>query len=35
VQAETDGSVETAFVDQGYTGEKPAKATDANGIALS
>ncbi len=34
VQAETDGSVETAFVDQGYTGEKPAKAADANGIAL-
>lgn len=34
VQAETDGSVEKAFVDQGYTGEKPAKAAEANGIAL-
>ena len=34
VQAETDGSVETAFVDQGDTGERPAKAADANGIEL-
>jgi transposase len=34
VQAETDGSVETAFVDQGYTGEKPAAAAQAPGIAL-
>jgi transposase len=34
VQAETDGSVETAFVDQGYTGEKPAAAAQAHGIAL-
>lgn len=34
VQAETDGSVEKAFVDQGYTGEKPAKAARANGIEL-
>ncbi len=34
VQAETDGSVEKAFVDQGYTGDKPARAAAANGIAL-
>src|SRR3954462_1475 len=34
VQAETDGSVETAFVDQGYTGEKPAAAAQAHGITL-
>ncbi|ACA17341.1 transposase IS4 family protein [Methylobacterium sp. 4-46] len=34
VQAETDGGVEKAFVDQGYTGEKAATAAQANGIAL-
>lgn len=34
VQAETDGSVETAFVEQGDTGERPAKAADANGVEL-
>lgn len=34
VQAETDGSLEKAFVDQGYTGEKAAAAAEANGIVL-
>lgn len=34
VQAATGESVEVAFVDQGYTGEKPAKAARANGIEL-
>jgi transposase len=35
VQAETGRSVELAFVDQGYTGEKPAAAAKKKGIALS
>jgi len=34
VQAATGESVEIAFVDQGYTGEKPAAAARAHGIAL-
>lgn len=34
VQAETDGHVETGFVDQGYTGDKPAAAARAHGIDL-
>ena len=34
VQAETDGSVEKGFVDQGYTGEGAADAARAHGIAL-
>jgi transposase len=34
VQAETDGSVEMAFVDQGYTGDKPAAAACEHGIDL-
>lgn len=34
VQAETGGSVELAFVDQGYCGPKPAAAASAHGIAL-
>jgi len=34
VQAETDGNVETAFVDQGDTGGKAAAAARAHGIAL-
>ena len=34
VQAETDGSVETGFVDQGYTGARAADAAQAHGIAL-
>ena len=34
VQAETDGSVEVAFVDQGYSGPKPAAAAKAHGIDL-
>ena len=34
VQAETDGSVEKAFADQGYTGERAAEAAQAHGIAL-
>ena len=34
VQAETGKSVEVAFVDQGYTGEKPAAAAAEHGIAL-
>lgn len=34
VQAETGGSVETAFVDQGYTGARAAEAARAHGIDL-
>ena len=34
VQAATGASVELAFVDQGYTGEKPAAAAQEHGIAL-
>jgi transposase len=34
VQAATGESVEVAFVDQGYTGEKPAAAARERGIAL-
>ncbi|GAB0120180.1 hypothetical protein Acid7E03_42520 [Acidisoma sp. 7E03] len=34
IQAATDQSVELAFVDQGYTGERPATAAALHGIAL-
>jgi transposase len=34
VQAVTGGSVELAYVDQGYTGEEPATAAAAHGIRL-
>src|SRR5438067_2089925 len=34
VQAVTDGSVEVAFVDQGYTGPAPAEEAAAHGIRL-
>jgi transposase len=34
VQAETGETVEIAFVDQGYTGEKAAEAAEAHGIKL-
>jgi len=34
IQAATDQNVEVAFVDQGYTGEKPAKAAKEQGIEL-
>src|SRR3954467_8647785 len=34
VQAMTDGHVELAFVDQGYTGERPAAAAQDKGIRL-
>lgn len=34
IQAETGQSVEVAFVDQGYTGDKPAMAAAEHGIAL-
>ena len=34
VQAQTQDSVDLAFVDQGYSGPKPATAARANGIAL-
>ena len=34
VQAATGESVEVAFVDQGYTGEEPAEAANAQGIRL-
>jgi transposase len=34
VQTVTGGTVEVAFVDQGYTGEDPAEAADAHGIEL-
>ena len=35
VQDATGGNVELAFVDQGYTGERPAEAAQAQGIALA
>jgi transposase len=35
VQAATGASVEMAFVDQGYVGERPAAAAEAHGIALA
>jgi transposase len=35
VQAATGGTVEVAFVDQGYTGEEPAAAAAAHGIRLA
>jgi transposase len=35
IQEETGKSVELAYVDQGYTGEKPAKAARKKGIELS
>jgi transposase len=34
VQSVTEGQVELAFVDQGYTGEQPAAAAQAKGIRL-
>jgi transposase len=34
VQRETGGTMRVAFVDQGYTGEAPAQAAQAEGIAL-
>jgi transposase len=34
LQEATDYSVETAFVDQGYTGEQPAEAADLVGVRL-
>src|ERR1700685_292503 len=34
IQAETGEKVESAFVDQGYTGKKPAAAAAEHGIAL-
>ena len=34
IQVATDDSVEIAFVDQGYTGDRPAAAAKAHGIAL-
>jgi hypothetical protein len=34
IQAATDQSVEVAFVDQGYTGDRPAKAAQEHGIEL-
>ena len=34
VQAATGNSVELAYVDQGYTGDKPAKAAQDQGISL-
>lgn len=34
IQEVTDESVELAYVDQGYTGQKPAEAARAHGIAL-
>lgn len=34
IQAATDESVEIAFVDQGYTGERAASAAEAHGIQL-
>jgi transposase len=34
VQAATGASVDLAYVDQGYTGEKPAKAPRGHGIEL-
>lgn len=35
IQAATDESVEIAFVDQGYTGQKPAALAKAHGIELA
>lgn len=34
VQDETGGTVEVAYADQGYTGEKPAKAAEVEGVEL-
>lgn len=34
VQSETDGSVALGYVDQGFSGPKPAAAASAHGIAL-
>ena len=34
VQAAAQGSVKLAYVDQGYTGEKPAAAANVQGIEL-
>jgi transposase len=34
LQEATDGNVELAYVDQGYTGEKPAAAATAHGLRL-
>jgi len=34
VQAVTDGQVEIAYVDQGYTGEEPAEAASTEGVRL-
>ncbi len=34
IQAATGDSVEVAFVDQGYTGDQPAEAAEAEGIRL-
>lgn len=34
VQEACGGSVEIAFVDQGYTGDAPAEAAQSNGIEL-
>ena len=34
VQTATDQSVEVAYVDQGYTGERPAQAAQEQGIVL-
>lgn len=34
IQAETNGSVEKAFVDQGYTGEKAVAAASENDVEL-
>lgn len=34
IQVATDESVEIAFVDQGYTGERPAAAAMAHGIEM-
>ena len=34
IQVATDDSVDIAFVDQGYTGDRPAAAAKAHGIAL-
>ena len=34
VQEVTDNLIELAYVDQGYTGEEPAKAAEKQGITL-
>ena len=34
LQEATDGNVELAYVDQGYTGEKPATAATEHGLRL-